>query len=415
MYLSNNRIREIINEYLDKEYMQPLWKSLNMDEKPKYMNWLNNYENIYKFLTFLFHDLEEEIEDGYRQLKPLRKNNPLRKIYNTYPFIYTKALKYINKNYENLKPYIAHYFKIRKFISSNYDPQEWNSNLIFQKPSIVKNIWVIHFDNGYKNIGRDKTEINMLAYTYNAFKSTRNEDDIKKGGYSFGYDISDINNMTMSKCLDALLYGNKITMFRCNGIKVYHPTDREWQVIYNPKQIDKHSKVFIYGETDKEHIYWDENDTLNKNNDCKVAFSIYDWNKCPIYRTENLITAINWVRTNFDQYRKLITTREIINDKKTTDNNVDYEEYLRHKVQSAKNEKHLSNYEKRDFLAKKRLYDELPQEVKNAMETDFTPENSNECLNYAVNYMKRCMERKPNNNYEGWSEMCEKLKYYERL
>ena len=156
-----------------------------------------------------------------------------------------------------------------------------------QEPEIVKNQWLIHgtasvnatmmAKQGFiKGIG-DMTKLGLTTW-YDGSSAEK-----KVGGYNFAYTIEDFKQYGLSG--NTVRYGDgTILMFRASGIRSYHITDKEHQTIFNGKTA---SDVFPIFERDGSLIIF------SKERKILAKFKGYD-------------EAINWVVTNYDQYRKAI-------------------------------------------------------------------------------------------------------------
>jgi hypothetical protein len=184
--------------------------------------------------------------------------------------------------------------------SHNDEGQEGYTKQYFSNnPTIIKNKWLLHFtDNAYDvfkdGFNRGTDDIDKLGLTtYRT--STEN------GTYGFAYDAANTSSRTYSSSdyHRMFKYGQEAVMFIASGIKVYHYTDEEYQVIFDTRtvrDIVAIEKVSTYMEDD-EYDVWGIRNKRGEN-----LFTTKDDS------LESFEQAVDWVIANYDNYRKNIDT-----------------------------------------------------------------------------------------------------------
>lgn len=157
-----------------------------------------------------------------------------------------------------------------------------------EKPMIVKNQWLIHatgeddvysiFKDGFIRGVDDYSKLGLTTwYDGRSFEK-------KGGGYNFAYTIKDFR--IYGKTGDGTKYGDGGTfvLFRASGIRCWHRTDGEYQVIFNGKTARDIVPVFLHNG----------------------KWVVYSKEKKPLVRTDTTENVIDWIKQNYSQYRKSI-------------------------------------------------------------------------------------------------------------
>ena len=176
--------------------------------------------------------------------------------------------------------------KIAEFLH-RYDPMEAPSWAFFNWPKIVRpDTWLIHFtadarsvrDEGFTRGIDDVTQLGLTTHLSDDYKS--------EGGYSFAYVAGSRDSI-----LGPEKYGREAVMFRAVGVQAYHSGDREDQVIFWGASVDP-SGIVALTYVDGEY--------------CVAAAHRSNSGRECLYRG-TLEQVVNWVKANFNQYRKHIT------------------------------------------------------------------------------------------------------------
>lgn len=150
----------------------------------------------------------------------------------------------------------------------------------------VRNQWLIHFSDNAYDIWKDQTFKYGTEYSdYNrlALSTHFTRDSKKYGGFNFAYEDDDVDKYAFDR--HGYKYGNEAILFKGDGIKIFHNGDEEPQVIFDGKAT---KGPLIYLEVD--------------DNEFKITSNI-DSNKV-LYKSEKIDNIVNWVDTNYAQYRK---------------------------------------------------------------------------------------------------------------
>lgn len=261
--------KEILKEYLDKDYNYPLYKyfkwaenasscELSQDLAYKCSYCIGEYigKIHYRYSEFdnlLNKDGEFDHEDDSKVelfLKMLEENNLCDHFVSTMQDIL---------NSHNL-----------------YDELPTWCNTHFVR--LVKNEWCIHFTKDSNSISKygftgGTDDIDSLAYT-NAGAEKHQE------GYNFAFAIDDRN-------VDYNEYGNEAVIFRTSGVEIYHYGDNQNQVIFWGPNVKSFIPIKYDGEEGDWVVYGQNGQILKMGNPSEIAI---------------------WATENLPQYRKQIMT-----------------------------------------------------------------------------------------------------------
>lgn len=355
-----NSQKQIIREYLDKEYGIPLYRYLqkgnniqhkengklqdskelipfffyyirkksSRDEWMSFCNFVVNHNKLSKFFEVYSLKRHIEMKDG-RNLDDFIKTNR-GALYRIIAF--TPPM---SKIWENFIKWYNNDITTTYTISTNGN---LDANTTLYNPRVNSVKWLIHFTpkesnaidilkNGFKS-GVKPNQISKIAYTRNI------DDGDKTGGvYSFAYDVYDVLNDNFvdkytefgqdygfKKNFDKKVWSNAVhyaVMFQAPGIKVNHMTDQDEQVIFN----NKTARNFVLLR-----FCWPKNQTIN-NRDKKIAkinigggdtllmwWEVADKNLKPLYKNSSISEVIKWVVTNYNQYNKVLRESSLLNE-----------------------------------------------------------------------------------------------------
>jgi len=115
------------------------------------------------------------------------------------------------------------------FYFEDFDIPSW---YYFKNPKLIKGTFV-HFTNNADEIikngfAKGIDNISILGMTTHLGDEYKN-----RGGLNFAYYIKDIDNIRK----DRYRYGKECVMFDGIGIRAYHKIDKEYEVIFNSKDI----------------------------------------------------------------------------------------------------------------------------------------------------------------------------------
>ena len=255
--------KEIIKEYLEKDYNLPLYKyfkwasTASSCEKARDLAYSCSYyigkyikEIYYRYSEFenLLNDGEFDYEDESLVemfLNMLEENN-------------------LCDHFVSEMQNIVDYYELPSWCTMNFN-------------RVVKNEWCIHFGSDSENIAREgftggTPEIEHLAYTNaGAQKSS--------AGYDFAFLIND-------RSVDYNGYGDEAVIFRTSGVEIYHYGDNQNQVVFWGPNV----KSFI-------PIHQDNGDWV-----------VYGQNGQVLVRCGRPSEIALWATENLPQYRKQIMT-----------------------------------------------------------------------------------------------------------
>ena len=159
---------------------------------------------------------------------------------------------------------------------------------------VMKNQWMIHFTNDASEIACDGFRYGMDDLTRLGL-TTHFKLNSKPGGYNFAYDINEWERFAGGR--HGFKYGKEAVLFRASGVKVWHHGDGEYQVIFfgkTAKDIVPIAKGYYDG--------WWVNGIGKGGREEGEAESDHEDGSF-----DSLSDAVDWVTTNYNQYKKLIT------------------------------------------------------------------------------------------------------------
>lgn len=255
--------KEIIKEYLEKDYNLPLYK---------YFKWASTASSCEK-AEDLAYSCSYYINEYIRKI--YYRYSEFENLLNDGEFDYEDESlieMFLNMLEEN--NLCDHFVSEMQNIVDYYELPSW-CTMDFNR--IVKNEWCIHFGSDSENIAREgftggTPEIEHLAYTNaGAQKSS--------AGYDFAFLIND-------RSVDYNGYGDEAVIFRTSGVEIYHYGDNQNQVVFWGPNV----KSFI-------PIHQDNGDWV-----------VYGKNGQVLVRYGRPSEIALWATENLPQYRKQIMT-----------------------------------------------------------------------------------------------------------
>ena len=257
--------KELIKEYLEKDYNLPLYK---------YFKWAQTASDVEKVSDIIYqcsYDTKNYINKMARQVEAFE---PLKleiikddEIFYDDDFV-EKVANVIVSN--GLTDAFIYYLEVT---GNAYDLPSW---LFMDFNRVVKNEWCIHFGADSYNIAREgftggTEEIERLAYT--------GAGQEKHGaGYDFAFPLGerDVNDNN---------YGDEAVIFQTSGVEIYHHGDSQNQVIF----WGPYAKNFIPIRWNSEYGEW-----------------IVEGQKGQILKAGKPSDIAYWAVDNLPQYRKQI-------------------------------------------------------------------------------------------------------------
>lgn len=170
------------------------------------------------------------------------------------------------------------------FMDLPISPSEYPAWAYFDdRVELIKNQWLIHFTRSADEIGEDGFKYGVDDMTRLGLTTHMGEFEKKFGGYNFAYTLSDFHKYGY-KGYNQYKYGTEAVIFRASGIKVWHNTDNEYQVIFYGN-----TARTIIPITEGEDSSWSVKDIKTKN---------------VLYEHDDLRKVVEWVFKNYNQYRK---------------------------------------------------------------------------------------------------------------
>ncbi len=255
--------KEIIKEYLEKDYNLPLYK---------YFKWASTASSCEK-AEDLAYSCSYYINKYIRKI--YYRYSEFENLLNDGEFDYEDESlieMFLNMLEEN--NLCDHFISEMQNIVDYYELPSW-CTMNFNR--IVKNEWCIHFGSDSESIAKEgftggTPEIEHLAYTNaGAQKSS--------AGYDFAFLIDD-------RSVDYNEYGDEAVIFRTSGVEIYHYGDNQNQVVFWGPNV----KSFI-------PIHQDNGDWV-----------VYGQNGQVLVRCGRPSEIALWATENLPQYRKQIMT-----------------------------------------------------------------------------------------------------------
>jgi len=171
--------------------------------------------------------------------------------------------------------------------SLNIEDSEYPAWSYFDRPTLIKNQWLIHFTADADSIANNGfiygvDDVDKLGLT------THLSDFEKKyGGYNFSYELSDFiryGKTNRSWQSQEYKYGKEAVIFRASGVKLWHHTDEEPQVIFYGKTATNIIPI-TSGEDKKYGVHSSRNNEL-------------------LYESDDMEDVVDWLVKNYAQYRK---------------------------------------------------------------------------------------------------------------
>lgn len=156
-------------------------------------------------------------------------------------------------------------------------------------PELIKNQWLIHFTNEPDSIANEGFKYGVDEMEKLGLTTHLGDFDKKYGGYNFAYLLSDFKRYGGGGNFSRggeYKYGKRAVIFRASGIRIYHNSDQEPQVIF-------------YGNTATNIIPLNKGETEN--------WGVYNrktWKL--IYESGDLEKIVYWLERNYPQYRSVL-------------------------------------------------------------------------------------------------------------
>lgn len=354
--ITENLNRFLMREYLDKEYMKPLYNYLKNGEKYSSTGYYNSSSRM--VVPFFDYALKHMSDEDFKTLSISVKNNDKlqnklrvgytsfggerRRYIETYSFLKDKLEK-VDRN-QFLKSNQGALYRILNYDSDFINL--WDKFIFFcnskegkdmlkrgkylegdtvlMNPTLLKPQWLIHFTenesnaldilkNGFKK-GLSVNQMSKIGYT----KDNVTE---KNGKYGYAYNAQEItdnffptdfsipqkdhkysNNFDQKVWENAFHYA---IMFVAPGIEARHDTDNQQQVIFNTDQA--RNRVLLVFNWDKD-FQPHEKDTRAEIDGQKtpINWQVLSNNGRVLYRNASITKVVAWVMSNYNQYKKKI-------------------------------------------------------------------------------------------------------------
>lgn len=258
--------KQVLNEYLDREWMEPLVRYMNMSDVEKAVDLCYSHQYILK--TFFDENdefagaLVEVSGEDYETLESM----------DDYEFTETYYSLFENE----LSSFVDDFIE---FCNDYLDERSWDNiplYLVADYEGTVNNQWLVHMTDNLDGISKEGFSygvgIDELAYT-----PARGTTKYKySGGYNFAFRLSDAYRAEGT-------YGHYAVLFRASGIMIWHYGDEEHQVIfYGPSA---HDIIII----DNDYGDWVIDSRITGNR---------------LVRFAKLEDACNWAINNLPQYNR---------------------------------------------------------------------------------------------------------------
>lgn len=255
--------KEIIKEYLEKDYNLPLYKYFKWASTASFCE---KAENLAYSCSYYINEYIRKIYYRYSEFENLLNDGEFDYEDESLVEMFLNMLEENNlcDHFISEMQNIVDYYKLPSWCTMNFN-------------RIVKNEWCIHFGSDSESIAKEgftggTPEIEHLAYTNaGAQKSS--------AGYDFAFLIDD-------RSVDYNEYGDEAVIFRTSGVEIYHYDDNQNQVVFWGPNV----KSFI-------PIHQDNGDWV-----------VYGQNGQVLVRCGRPSEIALWATENLPQYRKQIMT-----------------------------------------------------------------------------------------------------------
>jgi hypothetical protein len=166
-----------------------------------------------------------------------------------------------------------------------HDPSELPSNhyLSAEKKLLPRDTWLVHFTdhagavvaNGFTHGTSDVDALGLTTYTKHEAKSM--------GGYNFAFEAGSRHALWAAQ---KGKYGKQAVMFMNSGVKAWHSSDEEDQIIFWGPEVDRHSIIRLFNE------YGD--------------WSVHDVRTNRPIVTGDFEKVVDWVMRNTRQYARAL-------------------------------------------------------------------------------------------------------------
>ena len=275
---SENRLRnitkQVLKEYLDKDYMMPLRKYMAMDETDQawecacrqpylFMDYIKNNSEVLDVVENLVE--QDKVPEDILQWDDYEAAETLSEYFKTdlKPFC-EDFIQYVTRSGETEVPL---------FCAADFRRE-------------VHNEWLVHMTSSsnipglYKEGFSYGVDIDNLAYTP-GIGTTK----YKYGaGYDFAFEADDASVAENSQ------YGDCAVLFQASGIQIYHWGDQQYQVIfYGPSA---RNLIFLFQDDETKMWYVDSEITGRR-----------------LVEFETLEFLVKWCISNFPQYHNHLVGR----------------------------------------------------------------------------------------------------------
>lgn len=275
----NSKIRHILNEAAGVGLKQ-LYDYLNKTKEERYIELAKDYSQY--FSDFVDFGAENQII-RFGNMMPSFDDDLVRQelgySYEEIDHLRTMGLTNISDDVDfedvlesNRELIIAYGEWIEDNLSEYEHYDSIPSTYFMTSPKMVRDQWMIHFTNHpeeiVKNGFRGVRDISKLGMT------TTLNDQKFSDGFNFAYLLSDEWKSA---------YGKYQILFRASGVRVYHITDREYQVIFQGSSAK--SMIPVLEGKAKRHGIWGK--------DRQELF----------FESDSLEAIVKWVKKNIQQYK----------------------------------------------------------------------------------------------------------------
>ncbi len=280
-------IRQVLNEYLTRDEVSlKQYFSASDEQKKRYLP----HEFPYFFEDFLI-EKKVEFEMPRDVVQSNYEDEPEEEVdlfdsLNSYELI-----DWLESNDRELFDKYADYLfsKINDYTLNIPDADYPAWSYFDDSPEIVKNQWLIHFTDDADSIATTGFKYGVDDMSKLGLTTHLGEFEKKYGGYNFAYTLNDFYRYGF-RGRGEYKYGKEAVIFKASGIKIFHRTDVEPQVIFYGNTATNIIPI-IKGESER----W----SIRRYRDNRVFFE-----------SDDLREIVEWLVKNYDQYRRHLYLRE---------------------------------------------------------------------------------------------------------
>jgi len=159
----------------------------------------------------------------------------------------------------------------------------------FKSYILPSNTWLVHFSDNAYNIKQNGFTYGMDQMDKLGLTTYFSDNTKKYGGYNFAFDA---DSRDASAAANQGKYGKDAVLFKAPGIKTYHHSDQEYQIIFYGKDVSPKNIILL----EKQDGDW----------------VVIGGKRGELFRSESFNDTVSWVQKNYRQYNKPLSASKKI-------------------------------------------------------------------------------------------------------